>query len=265
LSDALDLFFELSNEDRLQILTTLKGNPSKLTQISNALKLPNQEVSRQLARLTILELCYRDGEGAYRLTPYAEHALMLTSGYEFLSRNRAYFRTHTAMGLPGEFQLRIGELSECKPISEVLTNMYDVQKMIEGAKEHIWYIVEQGNLSIALSLESAVKRGVDYRVLMPDNIKPSEPYEQYIKSWPPNHPLRSANVQRRYLDRLPIGLAVSENGVSQILFPTLEGKLDYAGFKGDDQDATRWCMDLFLYYWERGSTALPGSFKKLLS
>jgi predicted transcriptional regulator len=265
LSDALDLFFELSNEDRLHILNTLLGKPSKLTQISTTLGLPNQEVSRQLSRLTSLDLCYRDGEGAYRLTPFAEHALKLTSGYEFLSKNRAYFKTHTAMGLPVEFQLRIGDLAACKPISEVLTNMYDVVKMIDSASEHIWYIVEQGNMSIAKALENALNRGVDYRVLMPKEIKPSEPYEEYIRSWPPNHPLRSVNVHRKYLEKLPLGLAVSEHGVSQILFPTLDGRLDYMGFKSDDPDATKWCNDLFSYYWERASTTMPRNFRELLT
>ena len=133
MSHKLDLFFELSNEDRLRILTTLQNEPLKLTQLSNKLDLPNQEVSRHLARLVTLDLCYRDGEGSYRLTPYAEHAIKLTSGYEFISKNRTYFKTHTAMGLPIQFQLRIGELIKCMPISDVMTNLSDVRDMAGGA------------------------------------------------------------------------------------------------------------------------------------
>jgi predicted transcriptional regulator len=265
LSDALDLFFELSNEDRLKILTTLRDNPAKLTQISTTLGLPNQEVSRQLSRLTTLNLCYRDGEGAYRLTPYAEMALTLTSGYEFLSKNRFYFKTHTAAGLSMAFQLRMGELVACKPISEVLTNMYDVQKAIDGAEEHLWYIVEQGNMSVAKAIENAALRGVDYRVIMPNEIKPSEPYTEYIRGWPPSHPLRSKNVHRRYLETLPLGLVVTEKEAPQILFPTLDGKLDYSGFKAADSDSVRWCHEIFLHYWELASSRMPKSFLDLLS
>jgi hypothetical protein len=95
------------------------------------------------------------------------------------------------MGYPSQFQLRIGELSSCVPISDVMTNLADIQTMVEGASEDIWYMHEQGNVPLAHSLEDAIKRGVEYRVLMPNDIKPSEPYTQYIKSWHPNHPLRA--------------------------------------------------------------------------
>ncbi len=94
MKDSLDLLFELSNEDRLRILTTLQDGPSKLTQLSNKLQLPNQEVSRHLTRLVTLDLCYRGGDGSFRLTPSAEHAIKLTSGYDFISKNSTYFKTH---------------------------------------------------------------------------------------------------------------------------------------------------------------------------
>ncbi len=103
MKDSLDLLFELSNEDRLHILTTLQSKSLKLTELSTEVTLPNQEVSRQLARLSALDLCFRDGKGLYNLTPYAEQVLKLIPGFEFLSKHRSYFRTHTAGGLPLSF------------------------------------------------------------------------------------------------------------------------------------------------------------------
>lgn len=264
MKNSLDLFFELSNEDRLSILTSLQVKPLKLTQISSQLKLPNQEVSRQLARLVALDLCYRDGEGLYNLTPYAEQAIKLIPGFEFLSKNRSYFKTHTARGLPLEFQLRIGELSSCVPLSDVMTTLYDIQQKITEATEYIWFITEQGNIMIGGSIEDAIRRGVEYKVILPRNITPSEPYTHYIKGWGPDHPLRSSKAQRRYLDSLPVALNMSEKEAPQILFPTLEGKLDYTGFKANGGEAHRWCRDLFRYYWENASTEAPKRLRDLL-
>ncbi len=264
MKDALDLFFELSNEDRLNILLALQKKAMKLTQVSAALKLPNQEVSRQLTRLVSLDLCYRDGEGNYNLTPYAEQVIELTPGFGFLSRNRSYFRTHTARLLAPEFRMRVGELSSCVPISDVLTNIYEVQQMVEGSSEYLRFVIEQGNVTISSSIEEAIRRGVNYRVLVHSSIVPSEPYVRYMRSWGPDHPLRSVNAERRYLDEVPVIVALSEKEAPQILFPTTGGKIDYAGFKAVDERAQAWCRDVFDYYWGRASTNTPKRLRDLL-
>lgn len=264
MKDALDLFFELSNEDRLNILTAIQEKPSKLTQISTTLSLPNQEVSRQLTRLISLDLCYRDGDGFYHLTPYAEQAIKLIPGFEFLSKHRSYFKTHTPGGLPLDFQLKIGELSSCVPMGDVMTNLYEIQQMTVEADEYLWFIVEQGNISISGPIEDAIRRGVEYRVILPSNIAPSEHYTNYIKGWGPDHPLRSNKAHRKYLNKLPVALIMSEKEVSQIIFPTIEGKLDYTGFKAKGGEAHRWCGDVFTSLWENASSETPKQLRDLL-
>jgi predicted transcriptional regulator len=263
LKDSLDLLFELSNEDRLRILTTLQGKPSKLTELSTEIKLPNQEVSRQLARLSTLDLCFRDGKGLYNLTPYAEHVLKLIPGFEFLSLRRSYFKAHTAGNLPTEFQLRIGELSSCAPISDVVTSLAEMQQMIGEAAEYIWSIVEQPNITNARLTEDAVRRGVENKIILPSNIIASEPYIHYLKGMSPDHPLRSAKSERRFLDILPFSLVMSEREAPWILFPTLDGKLDYYGFKAKGREALKWCGDVFKHYWEAASTVPPERLRYL--
>ena len=264
MKEALDLFFELSSDERLGILSALQDMPAKLTQLSNHLKLHNQEVSRQLARLTALDLCYRDGEGKYNLTPYAQHVIRLVPGFGFLSKNRSFFRTHTAMGLPLNLQLRIGELAECMPLTDILAGIYDTQQMVLNSSEYLWFIIEQGNVAISQVIEEAIKRGVKYRVIVPSNLVPSKPYLEYLRSWGPDHPLRSENVERRYLDKPPIGLSLSEKEAPQILFPTLEGSLDYTGFKAAGEEAHRWCRDVFMFYWEKASKEMPKRLRRIL-
>jgi predicted transcriptional regulator len=257
LKDTLDLFFELSNEDRLRILLELQNSSSKLTQLSNALKLPNQEVSRQLARLVALELIYKDSRGSYNLTPYAEHLIELIPGFEFMSKNRGYFRTHTTNNLPLEFRLRIGELSKCTPLEDVMTGLYSVQKMTCEALEYTWIMQEQGNVNIAECLEEAIQRGAECREILPNGIIPSEHYARYIGGWGPDHPMRKSNCERRYIDRLPVAVIMSEKEVPQVIFPTVEGRFDYSGFRANDKAAHKWCMDVYQYCWGISSRKIP--------
>ena len=264
MKDTLDLFFELSSEDRLNILTSLQEKPSKLTELSTAVKLPNQEVSRQLARLTELDLCYRDGKSLYNLTPFAEHALDLVPGFSFLSKHRSYFSTHSAMGIPREFRLRIGELSSCALIEDIVTNQYDAQRVVKEANEFIWSLVEQVNVTLGEFTEGAIIRGADHRVIIPSGLVPSEPYKSYIRSWGVGHPMRSKNAKRRFMDKIPIGLIMSEKEVSSIFFPTLEGKLDYQGFKAKGEEARKWCKDIFNHYWNEATDKVPPRLAEFL-
>jgi predicted transcriptional regulator len=254
MKEALDLFFELSSDDRDNILNALQTKPHKLTELSTKTGLPNQEVSRQLVRLSNLDLCFRDGEGMYNLTPYAEAVLKIVPGFEFLSKYRSYFRTHTASMLPIIFQERLGELLTCTPISDAITNQYEVQQLIMNAEKYIWSITEQGNLTNAKLVEEAITRGVENRIMTPDDVAPSEAYIDYVRHWSttPNHPFKSSRASRKFLEKINIGLIVSEKEAAQILFPTTEGKLDYAGFKANNTEALRWCHDLFNHYWETG-------------
>jgi predicted transcriptional regulator len=253
----LDLLFELSNEDRLRILTALQGSPLKLTEISIAIKLPNQEISRQVARLSTLDLVYRDGKGLYNLTPYAEQVIKLIPGFEFLSKNRSYFKTHTTKNLPLEFQLRIGELISCEPIRDVVTSLAEMQQMITETRDYIWSIVEQPNITNAKLTGDAILRGVENKIILPSNMIPSDPYLRYLKGLSPDDPLRSARSERRFLDDLAVSLVMSEKEAPWVLFPTIEGKLDYYGFKTKGDNALKWCRDVFMHYWELASAATP--------
>jgi predicted transcriptional regulator len=257
MKDALDLFFELSSDNRFQIIKALQEKPSKLIELSNRIELPNQEVSRQLVRLTNLDLCHRDSKGFFLLTPYAEYVLTLFPGYDFLSKNRVYFRNHVMSLIPLEFQLRIGELVSSIPIPDPITNQYEVQQTLIGAEKFILTIAEQGNLINGKLVENAIRKGVTNRIMLPVNLVPSEAYVNYMRSFGIDHPFRSILADRRYLDKIPLGLIMNEKEVPVIYFPTIEGNLDYTGFKAKDSIALKWCSDLFEYFWSNGVRTPP--------
>ena len=57
-------------------------------------------------------------------------------------------------------------------------------------------------------------------------------------------------VPVRASDSALIFIAMSEKEVAALAFPSAEGRFDYLGFTASDEEAHRWCRDLYLHYWD---------------
>ncbi len=62
---------------------------------------------------------------------------------------------------------------------------------------------------------------------------------------------KTGMLEERVVDRISICLYMSEKEVANVSFPLSDGRFDYFGFASTDEQAHRWCADLFSYYWER--------------
>ncbi|HVP17160.1 MAG TPA: hypothetical protein VMT42_07320, partial [candidate division Zixibacteria bacterium] len=62
------------------------------------------------------------------------------------------------------------------------------------------------------------------------------------------------NVEGRSLPDLPAIVVLTEKAAG-VCFRQVGGRVDYAGFFGDDPTFHNWVKDLFLYYWDKGKRA----------
>ena len=122
-----DLFFELSNEVRLDIIRLIEGKPSKLSQIAKELDLPVQEVSRQLARLLKVRLIAKNPEGFYLVSPQGRNVIRLLPGFMFLSKNSDYLDKNSLDNVPSSFMGRIGELVVSTIVEEIMNTFVSVE------------------------------------------------------------------------------------------------------------------------------------------
>ena len=84
--DALcDLLFEVSSQERMNIMQSLLKERLKLSQISKNLDMTVSEASRHLQRLSDVQLIEKDTDGAFEPTPYGRAAVRLLAGLEFVS------------------------------------------------------------------------------------------------------------------------------------------------------------------------------------
>lgn len=243
-----NLLFELSNEDRLRVLVKLKESDSKLTHLSKKLKLNLQETSRHLSRLSEEKLISKNSNGSYRLTPYGEGAIRLLPSLNFLSKHREYFQRHTISYLPDEYTQRIGDLEKSSFADDIMITFHIVEKMIDEAKEYVWILSDQILMSTQPLLEEAVKRGVEFRLILPENVTPPADFQPL--------PAIDKVIKRKVLERVCVIVAVTEEK-ARVSFPSIDGKLDHLGFQTEDEKARKWCRNLFEYYWNRAKRGIP--------
>jgi len=99
--DALcDLLFELSNDDRLQILYEIKKNPIKLSHISKKLNFTTQATARNIYRLAEFGIIRKKENSDYILTPFGTTSLALLDSYHFITENKGYLLSHWTKNSP---------------------------------------------------------------------------------------------------------------------------------------------------------------------
>jgi len=251
------LLFELSSGDRLDILMLLSKNPLKLSHISNKLDFTVQETSRNVARLSEAKLIVKDIDGAFHLTPYGEEAMNLLSGFKFLFKNREYLTTHILGGMPKLFRAGLGILDSFEFVSDVMIVFHNIEIMISKADKFVWIITNQVLMSTIPDLVQAAERGVEFRLLMPKDFAPSEGLPELV-----NNPVfelasRAKKLESRFLEDVDIFLCLSESQVAALGFPNLEGKLDYIGFKAENEVSAEWAKALYNHYWSKATSQIP--------
>jgi predicted transcriptional regulator len=244
------LLFELSSSERINIMSEIQKQRLKLSHISKRLDMTVTEASRHLQRLSEAKLVEKDVEGLYKLTPFGELTLSLLPSFDFISKHRDYFTTHTISHLPHEFINRIGDLLNCTFTDDVMVAFHSVENLIQAAQEYVWILSNQVLMSTLPFLEEAVKRGVKFRLILPKDMTPPPGFKPI-----PAIPL----IQRRTLQKVDVIIAMSEKQ-ARVAFPTTDKSMDHIGFGSTDDRSHKWCKDLFLYYWERATPGKPKGY-----
>ena len=243
-----ELLFEASNEDRLKIISLLIEEPMKMTTLSKRAGIGTQEISRHISRLTESEIIMREPDGLNQITPYGRLVLRQFSGLKFVSKNRHYFGDHLVDKLPEKFINRLGELKESSYLEDTILVFDHVERMIKESMEYVYRITDRYLTSWLPVIDQALTRGVDYRLLSPEDIvvPPNFKYGTIMTK------ARISNqFQPRSIPGPNVYLAMSEKEVAALGFPNAKGKMDYYSFSSKDPRFQEWCYDLFNYYWDR--------------
>jgi predicted transcriptional regulator len=257
MSNFNSLLFELSSEDRINILMLLRKTPLKLSHISRKLNFTVQETSRNLNRLLESELVIKNVDGTFSLTPYGEAAFGLLSGYKFLFKNRKYFANHSVLELPALFRSSLGVLDGFELVDDVMIVFHNIETMIQHAKDFIWILSDQILASTIPYLVEGLERGLEFKLLMPNDYVPSDDMRELVSNPVFEKASRTKILEARFVDAIKVFLCVSEKEVSALAFLNSHGELDYKGFKTENISGIEWVKILFTYYWNKSTSQIP--------
>lgn len=254
-----DLYFELSNEERLNILYSLREENMNITTLAQRMDVTTQECSRHTSRLSEVGLVQKNPDGTYSLTAYGRLTLRLVPGQLFVSTHREYFNTHTLDHMPSSLVSRIDELGDGRYTQDVWVTFSILESLFKEAEEYVWMIQDQYLLNILPLGVEALKRGVRFRSIDPaskeehrrlDSVRPSyitsEDEEYLLQSW------RDGRVETRFAESIRVFLYVTERK-ALVAFPLVDGSFDYVGFATESPEGLGLCRDIFEHYWSQGS------------
>jgi predicted transcriptional regulator len=246
-----DLHFELSNDDRLNILNLVKNMPKKLTEISKEIGITHQQCLRHLNRLVEALLVVKNSGGYYQLTSFGKIVLQLHISFEFIIKHRNYFLTHTFSKLPQRFVSRSGELSKSTRLSDVMELISENESIIQETEEYLWVIINKRTRSVRPFVARAMERGVHVRSISVKSYVPSLDVKREIIEEDELVVIKGeADGQAEVVDaeEFPVYMYLSEKAMT-IAFPLEDGSFDYKGFTSRDSSALKFCKDLFIHYW----------------
>lgn len=232
------MYFELASQSRLSILRELQSEKLKMQEIARRLDVTATEAFRQLERLSTALLVRKLPDGTFELAEYGKLVLQISSSLEFVSKYRDYFSKHDTMRLPIPFVNRLGELSKTTLITDTMESLNRGQRMFLSAERFGWGLAE-GVVPelIGPLMTERVSKGMKCKFIV---------HESYL---PPSSET-TPNVEVRGLLDVPAVVALTEKE-AVVCFRLIDGKIDYAGFYGEDETFRNWVKDLFLYFWEK--------------
>ena len=252
-----DLYFELSNEERLKILYLLKEPSNTLTGLSEALGIRNQQCTRHLARLTEQGLIQKTIERGYTLTEYGSAILRFQPTLSFLTEHSEYFQGHTTTGIPLASLNSIGLLKDASMIQDLNLALFTIERIIDESEVALYEVTNQFHINTIKHRNEALKRGVNLRSIESHNtVMPGE-----IRAWFRSNPdyvstaydaRNNGLVHEKVTPKLSYLLHMSEKEAF-IAFPDTKGGFDHVGYSSKDSDFLQWCRELFDSTWIKSS------------
>jgi predicted transcriptional regulator len=244
------LLFELSGETRLEMLHALETAPMTFTKIADQMNITSSEASRQIERLSGMDMIEKLSDGSYAITPLGRLMLSFLPGIDFVYKNSDFFLTHDTAPIPRELIMRFGDLSGARFIKGTIEAINFMQERMRSVERYHCGMVDGLMDSIVPMVAERARSGVIFRAILPETYRAKvsaivDEYGTLDANMPPHA------IEIRTLPTIPICGAVTESR-GGFKLPSTDGSMDHSTMVvGDDPLFCRWCRDLYVHYWDR--------------
>ena len=252
--------FELSNEDRFNIILFLKESPRNVTGLARELDLTTQETSRHLSRLNDVGLTRKDAEGMFNITAFGYLTIRLTKGLGFISEHQDYFSNRDLGSFPQDLLCRLEELGKARYVDDVMVTVHNTQRILREAEEYILNI-NMPYISSSFPLRrEAYERGIVSKFLHTEDLKippvMHDDRDEVFNDEIISQYKKSEVYEERFIGKVDLILYMNEKEVGILTFPTIGGRYDFQGFNSRDETTLRYCREIFQHYWDQGKQVI---------
>jgi predicted transcriptional regulator len=260
------IFFELASDQRLSILFKLNRQQSEnskgynLTKLARDLGVTMQEVHRNVSRLMAANLIEKDSTGIISLTTFGNTIMNQIATFNFLSRNKEYFSTHTfGEKTPMKFTQRIGALNNCEFISGLVAVSELLKRHIyRESAEYIYGMLPQIQLDLIEAVIPKIKEhgGIKFHYILPQRAMVPKKRTELLKNAGFHEFIKKGIVERRMVDKMQVATVLNEKQAT-VMFPTVKGQVETdmnSVFYSEDPLFHEWCLDYFRFNWEHSKS-----------
>ncbi|MGB8934932.1 MAG: transcriptional regulator [Candidatus Nitrosopolaris sp.] len=226
-----------------------------LSKLAKHLNVTIQEVHRNLNRLMDAGLIEKDSAGIFSLTTFGNTIINQIATFDFLSRNKEYFSTHTCgEETPMKFIHRIGALNNCEFISGLVAVIeLWKQHIYRESTEYIYGMLPQIPLDLIETVIPKIKEndGIKFNYILPQKAMVPKKRAELLKNAGFHEFIKKGIVERRMVDRIQVAIVLNEKQAT-VMFPTAKGlgETDMNSvFYSEDPLFHEWCLDYFRYNW----------------
>lgn len=234
-----ELLFELSHQHRIRIISLLKNESLRLSDIAEKIGISTPEALRHINRLLEAKIIAKDQEGFYSLSSLRHFLFPIIDTTTLLSNNLEYVFSHDFSVIPDYLLKRINILSEADISRGAMHMLHDSELAMNDAKEYLWILSPQYLSSSSSIISEQITKGIEFRLIYPKKYQPPSDFSE----------IKGVSMHAKQLERIDFVLFVTEK-YGGLLLPDIQGKIDFDwGIGASTDNVIDWMSDLFDHYW----------------
>jgi predicted transcriptional regulator len=239
------LLKQLSSDQRLKLLKTLKNKPSSYSELLKNLNFSSSSLTSHLQGLTRYYLIEKSFDKQYQLTSLGFLLLSHITSLDFISEHKQYFDTHDSSSIPHYLKNNLGDLQDSRLVGNGYFSTEELVNRIKDESAFLWLISNEFINDYLIYFEEFVEKGIKIKVIASGDLA-----EKVCISG--SEVIRD-NIDFRLLDEVELFLCVSDVFACFSL-PRKDRSQDRDfHFFGTGDDFKQWCKTCFSYYWDQSS------------